>query len=117
MALTADGFKRPTGRLSESWFTVEDDLDGILEALITEAGTKGGSDAAQTAWVYYRVYSMLADDAAMRPGLESADDIRRAYGADQRAYWKRQADEFLAEYQGLAGLLVGGPVFQEVGYE
>lgn len=117
MPLTATDFLRPTGRLSSSWLD-GDDFAAILTALIAEAADKDPSnEEAQRAWVYYRAFSILADEAAARPGLEHVDDVRRAYARDQRDHWKLVAAEYLAEYQGITGGIVGGPVFQEVGYE
>lgn len=114
MALTTSQFKRPTGRLSPTWFA--DDLDALLTALIQQAEGLTSNEAAQVAWVYHRAYQTLADDRALIAQTIAADDIRETYSEKQLAHWQNLADSMLAKYEHLTRTSAGGPVFTPVGF-
>ena len=111
MALVAADFKRPTGRLSPTWFV--DDLDTALAAWLLEAQAKASDESLQAAWVYHRAYQALADDRALVAATTAADDIRESFSDSQVAHWQKLANEARAEYDRLSGL--GGPHFTQIG--
>lgn len=113
MALTPSEFKRPTGRLSASWFV--DDLDASLAAFIAEAQDLTANEVAQAAWVYHRAYQTLADDRALIAQTVAADDVRETFGDAQIAHWQRVAQDYFDEFTAANGTPVGGPVLQPIG--
>lgn len=100
MALTADDFTRPAGRLDTSWLT---DLSTTLAALITEAEAKTTTESAQKAWVYYRAYGMIVDDKMFAAAQRSADDISETITPAQLAYWKALRAGALNDYRQTIG--------------
>lgn len=103
MAVTAPEFIRPDGQLDESWLT---DLEDIIDSLIPQAEALTDDERAQRAWVYSRVYRMIADDMMARPLSEQSDDVKEVRSLGQIRYWERLANQYQKEYQTLVGRVV-----------
>lgn len=113
MALQALDFIEPVGELSLEMFP-DRNLTSFVEAWIEDAEARASSDAAQRAWVLYRAFTSVANRLNNDPASAREGNVQGAYLADQIAYWRRRADEQLAQFWAVTS--PGGPVLQPVGY-
>jgi len=102
--LSVEDVTRPVGRIDPAWF---DDANTV-QALVDKANTLSLTDAARVAWVEYRAFSQLSDDAMRKPRQWHADDVGEAFGDAQLTYWQRAAREALDSLNALSGHAASG---------
>lgn len=100
MPLAPSNFIRPEGRLKDSWL---EDLETLLEDLILQAQDLTTNERAQKAWVYARVYEMLADEMMYEASTIHSDDVKEVRSLGQMRYWARLSEKFQQDYQALMG--------------
>lgn len=108
MALSADDFTRPKGRLREEWFP-EDDLPALLQGWIDVAEEKSGSEKAQALYVNWRAYEDVADRLHAEWAREDFDDVGgRQRLQEQLRYFQAKARAYKADYQSATGARKSG---------
>lgn len=100
MALLADNFLRPEGKLDSSWL---EDMSLTLDSLITQAETLTDNERAQESWVYAQVYRRIADSIMYQPSTVQSDDVKEVRSLGQIRYWSRLADQYQRDFQSLIG--------------
>jgi hypothetical protein len=112
VALTAESFQQPAGRLQAAWYP-SDNLSTLLTAWLDEATantvdvTAEDQEAAREAWVYYRAFQKLADDLLIEPASQTAGVRTSQFSDAQLSRWAGQASTYLSTYQSLTGAVVG----------
>lgn len=111
MALQPADLIEPAGRLQAALFP-GGDIVTLVTGWLAAAYTKTGgisanlADAAATAYTYYLAYSYVADRLAAQPNsvsVDSAAQVQQAIGQDRIAYFSRQAQKYLDEYENYLG--------------
>lgn len=100
MAVTATDFVAPTGELTADMFP-GDTLSTNVAAYLTQAQSKAPSnDDAQTAWVYYRAWTAIANRLGTNPAeidIEGEGSTRLL--REQIAFAQSRASYWRAEYE------------------
>lgn len=106
MAVTFPQILYPLGELTRSMFP-DDTLEDVAAIWFDDATEQTASitdsdlqDAAFKAWVYYRAYSVVANNIAMRPTSSSYFGSERSetWGADRIKFYERKAQENLDKF-------------------